>query len=155
MERVGARETFMMTGETEVSNLEYLRKKKIELKAQQAEIDRKIEVAEAKQAQDRQENLVGLLRRVSSMIETTRSSFSDVSMGELIERLDEPLYAEAYSRTINIEISGRGFDGSAVYDMNLDRLKQTGEHEDATLAITYLIPFDLVKDDPFFKENKK
>ena len=151
MERIGARETFLTTGETGVSELEYLKKKKIELKAQQTEIDRKIEVAEAKQAQDRQENLIGLLRRVSSMIETTRSSFSDVSMGEIIERLDEPLYAEAYSRTINIEISGRGFDGESVYDMSLDLLKQTGNHEDATLAISYLIPFDLIEDDPFFE----
>lgn len=134
-----------------MSKLEYLKKKRIELKAQQAEIDRQIEVAEAEQAQDRQENLVGLLRRVSSMIETTRSSFSDVSMGKVIERLDEPLCADAYSRTINIEISGRGFDGSAVYDMNLDLLKQTGSCEDATLVISYLVPFDLIEDDPFFK----
>lgn len=141
----------MTTGEIAVNDLEYLKKKKRELTEQQAEIDRQIKVAEVKQEQDRQANLVGLLRRVSSMIKTTRSSFSDVSMGEIIERLDEPLYAEAYSRTINIEISGRGFDGSAVYDMSLDLLKQTGNHEDATLAISYLIPFDLIEDDPFFK----
>ena len=151
MERIGARETFLTTGETGMTDLEYLKKKKIELKEQQAEIDRQIEVAEAKQAQDRQANLVGLLRRVSSMIKMTRSSFSDVSMGEVIERLDEPLCAEAYSRTINIEISGRGFDGESVYDMSLDLLKQTGNHEDATLVISYLVPFDLIEDDPFFE----
>lgn len=141
----------MTTGEIAVNDLEYLKKKKRELAEQQAEIDRQIKVAEVKQEQDRQANLVGLLRRVSSMIDTTRSSFSDVSMGEVIERLDEPLCAEAYSRTINIEISGRGFDGSAVYDMNLDLLRQTGSCEDATLVISYLVPFDLIEDDPFFK----
>lgn len=129
-----------------MTDLEYLKSKRAELKDQQDEIDRQIEAVEAKQA-----NLVGLLRRVSSMIKTTGSSFSDVSMGEVIERLDEPLCAEAYSRTINIEISGRGFDGSAVYDMNLDLLKQTGSCEDATLVISYLVPFDLIEDDPFFK----
>ena len=128
-----------------MTDLEYLKKKKAELKDQQDEIDRQIEVAEAKQA-----NLIGLLSRVSSMIETTRSSFSDVSMGELIERLDEPLCAEAYSRTINIEISGRGFDGESVYDMSLDLLKQIGDHGNPTLAISYLVPFDLIEDDPFF-----
>lgn len=129
-----------------MTDLEYLKRKKAELKYQQDEIDRQIEVVEAKQA-----NLVGLLRRVSSMIKTTRSSFSDVSIGEIIERLDEPLCAEAYSRTINVEISGRGFDGESVYDMSPDLLKQAGSREDATLAITYLVPFDLIKDDPFFK----
>ena len=134
-----------------MTDLEYLKKKKAELKDQQDEIDRLIKVAEVKLAQDRQANLVGLLRRVSSMIKTTRSSFSDVSVGEVIERLNEPLCAEAYSRTIDIEISGRGFDGESVYDMSLDRLKQTGNYEDATLAISYLVPFDLIEDDPFFK----
>lgn len=128
-----------------MTDLEYLKRKKAELKYQQDEIDRQIEVVEAKQA-----NLVGLLRRVSSMIKTTRSSFSDVSIGEIIERLDEPLCAEAYSRTINVEISGRGFDGEAVYDMNLDLLKRTGNHENPTLAISYLVPLDLIEDDPFF-----
>ena len=134
-----------------MTDLEYLKRKKAELKDQQDEIDRLIKVAEVKQAQDRQANLVGLLRRVSSMIEMTGSSFSDVSVGGVIERLNEPLCAEAYSRTIDIEISGRGFDGESVYDMSLDRLKQTGDYEDATLAISYLVPFDLIEDDPFFK----
>lgn len=129
-----------------MTDLEYLKRKKAELKYQQDEIDRQIELVEAKQA-----NLADLLRRVSSMIKTTRSSFSDVSMGEILERLDEPPCAEAYSRTINIEISGRGFDGESVYDMNLDLLKQTGNYEDATLVISYLVPFDLIEDDPFFQ----
>lgn len=65
----------MTTGEIAVNDLEYLKKKKRELTEQQAEIDRQIKVAEVKQEQDRQANLVGLLRRVSSMIKTTRSSF--------------------------------------------------------------------------------
>lgn len=134
-----------------MTDLEYLKRKKAELKDQQDEIDRQIKVAEVKQEQDRQANLVGLLRRVSSMIEMTRSSFSDVSMGGVIERLDEPLCSEAYGRTIDIEISGRGFDGESVYDMSLDLLKQTENHEDATLVISYLVPFDLIEDDPFFK----
>ena len=134
-----------------MADLEYLKRKKAELKDQQDEIDRLIKVAEVKQAQDRQANLVGLLRRVSSMIEAARSSFSDVSVGEVIERRNEPLCAEAYSRMIDVEISGRAFDGESVYDMSLDLLKQTGNHEDATLAISYLVPFDLIEDDPFFK----
>ena len=129
-----------------MTDLEYLKRKKAELKYQQDQIDRQIEVAEAKQA-----NLIGLLSRVSSMIETTRSSFSDVSMGELIEGPEGPLCAGAYSRTINIEISGRGFDGESVYDMSLDLLKQIGDHGNPTLAISYLVPFDLIQDDPFFE----
>ena len=142
MDNFGKTETFKM------DDLEFLEKKKKELAEQQVEIDRQIEAAKAKQEQDRQANLVGLLSRVSSMIKTTGSSFSDVSMGEVIERLDEPLCSEAYSRTIDVEISGRGFDGESVYDMNLDLLKS---YEDTTLVISYLVPFDLIKDDPFFK----
>ena len=136
-----------------MNDLESLKNKKKELQAQQDEIDRQIKVAEVKQEQDREASFLGLLCRVSSMIKTAGSSFSDVSVGEIIERLDEPLCSEAYSRTIDIEISGRGFDGESVYDMSLDLLKQAGSREDATLAITYLVPFDLIEDDPFFNKD--
>lgn len=130
--------------------METLEAKKKALREQQEQVDQLIEAEKAKQEQDQQANLVGLLSRVSSMIKMTGSSFSDVSMGEVIERLDEPLCSEAYSRTIDVEISGRGFDGESVYDMSLDLLKQAGSREDATLAITYLVPFDLIENDPFF-----
>ena len=158
MERVGARETFMMTGETEVSNLEYLRKKKAELEEQQAEIGRQIEVLKAQEEQERQISTNGLYNRMDSLIKTSLSSFSDVSIGDVIEYAGELSAAGEYSRTIDIEISARYREG----DIDDDRVYSSGVSalgkryvEDPTLVVSYLIPYDLIRDDLYFKQKEK
>lgn len=144
-----------------MSDLEHLEKKKAELKEQQAEIDRQIEATKAQQEQDRQIDLAGLYHRMDSIIKTAASSFSDISMGEVIEYDYDLVAAEAYSRTIDIEISGRYVEerdpSDEAYSTGLGHIAKIGNRSWAspTLVISYLIPFDLVNDDPFFKKWTK
>lgn len=136
-----------------MSRLEYLKKKKTELKEQQAEIDRQIEVLEAQK--DRQVSIIGLYNRMDSLIKTSSSSFSDVSIGEVIEYAGELSLAEEYSRAIDVEISARygeiDYDDDTAYSSGVSSLGKRNV-EDPTLVVSYLIPYDLVQDDPFFKK---
>lgn len=141
-----------------MNDLAYLEKKRAELKAQQEEIDRQIELLKAQKEQERQISIIGLYNRMDSLIKTSSSSFSDVSIGEVIEYAGDLSLAEEYLRTIDVEISARygeiDYDDDRAYSSGVSSLGKRSV-EDPTLVISYLIPYDLVKDDPFFKENKK
>lgn len=145
----------MTTGETGVSNLEYLKKKKAELEEQQAEIGRQIEVLKAQEEQERRVSIIGLYNRMDSLIQTSSSSFSDVSIGEVIEYAGNLSLAEEYLQTIDVEISARygeiDYDDCRVYSSGVSSLGKRSV-EDPTLVVSYLIPYDLVRDDPFFKK---
>lgn len=148
----------MMTGETGVSNLEYLKKKKAELEEQRAEIDRQIEVLKAQEERERQISIIGLYNRMDSLIKTSSSSFSDISMGEVIEYDGDLSLAEEYLRTIDVEISARyseiDYDDDTVYSSGVSSLGKRSV-EDPTLVVSYLIPYHLVRDDPYFKQKEK
>lgn len=138
-----------------MDDLEFLEKKKKELAEQQVEIDRQIEATKAQQEQDRQIDLAGLYHRMESLMKTSSSSMSDNSIGEIREiyfSSDEGI-AESYMRTIGVEISGRYRDDhDTVTRCGIYQLARLLHTDDPTLVVSFLIPFDLIEDDPFFKK---
>ena len=137
-----------------MTDLEHLEKKKAELEEQQAEIDRQIEATKAQQEQDRQADLAGLYSRMESLIKMCSSSMSDDSIGEVreIDFNSNEGVAEPYMRTIDIEISGRYRDDhNTVTRCGIDQLARPLHTDDPTLVVSFLIPFDLIENDPFFK----
>lgn len=147
MDNFGKTETFKM------DDLELLEKKKKELAEQQVEIDRQIEATKAQQ--DRQIDLAGLYHRMESLIKTSSSSISDNSIGKIREidfSSDEGI-SESYMRTIGVEISGRYRDDhDTVTRCGIYQLARPLHTDDPTLVVSFLIPFDLIEDDPFFKK---
>lgn len=138
-------------------DLEYLEKKKLELEHQQEEIERQIEAAKAQKEQEREIEMIGLFRRVDSIIKTSSSSFSSTSIGDIKEYRGQLNAAEPYGQTIDVEISGRYVEdedsSEEVFSTSLDHIaKLKGRIWPApTLVVSYLIPFDLIEDDEFFK----
>lgn len=138
--------------------METLEAKKKALREQQEQVDQLIEAEKAKREQDRKIDLAGLYRSMDSLIKTSSSSFSEISIGEVIEYDYEQGHecADPYSRTIDVEISGRArAENEPIYTITPADLKRFSGIDEATLVVSYLIPYDLVKDDPFFKENDK
>ena len=137
-----------------MDDLEFLEKKKKELAEQQAEIDRQIEATKAQQEQKRKIDVIDLYSRIESLIKTSSSSMSDNSIGEIREidfNIDGGV-AESYMRTIGIEISGRYRDDhNTVTRCGIDQLARPLHTDDPTLVVSFLIPFDLIENDPFFK----
>ena len=119
-----------------------------------AEMDKEIERIRAEEEQKRNIDLIGLYRRMESLIKTSSSSMSDDSIGEIREidfNSDEGV-AEPYMRTIDVEISGRYRDDhDTVTRFGIDQLARPLHTDDPTLVVSFLIPFNLVEDDPFFK----
>ena len=119
-----------------------------------AEMEAEIERLKAEEEQKRKIDLIGLYSRMESLIKTCSSSMSDNSIGEIREidfNSDEGI-AEAYMRTIDVEISGRYRDDhDTVTRCGIDQLARPRRTDDPTLVVSFLIPFDLIEDDPFFK----
>lgn len=137
-----------------MDDLEFLEKKKKALQDQQEQVDELIEAEKAKQEQDRKIDLAGLYRSMDSLIKTSSSSFSEISIGEVIEYDYEQGHecSDPYSRTIDVEISGRWREENGlIYTITPADLKRFSMTDEATLVVSYLIPYDLVKDEPFFQ----
>lgn len=144
-----------MTGNEESASsielFERLRQQQIELEEKSIEIQAEINRLEAQVEQARAIQVAGLYNRMESMIKTLRSSMSDPSIGEVFEYEGEERCVEAYARTINVEISARkSSDDCCAYTIPLDRLPGVSSLDDATLVVSYLIPFNEIEDDPFF-----
>lgn len=131
--------------------IETLEAKKKALQEQQEQVDQLIEAEKAKQKQDRQINLRGLFNRMDSLIKTCGSSFSEESIGEIYELGSDLHSANSYSRTIDVELSGRVLESEEIYNTPLSRLPTVGSWDYPTLVVSFLIPFDMAADDPFFE----
>src|SRR5699024_9785053 len=112
------------------------------------------EATKAQQEQKRKIDVIDLYGRIESLIKTSSSSMSDNSIGQIREidfNIDEGI-AESYMRTIGIEISGRYRDDhNTVTRCGIDQLARPLHTDDPTLVVSFLIPFDLIENDPFFK----
>lgn len=139
------------------NNLEYLEKRKLQLKNQQEEIDRQIEAAKAQKEQDREMEVIGLFGRINSLIKTSSSSFSPASIGDIKEYRGQLNSAEPYGQTIDVEISGRYVEdedpSEEAFPTSLDHIAKMKGHtwSAPTLVVSYLIPLDLIEDDEFFQ----
>lgn len=122
-----------------------------------AEMDKEIERIRAEEEQKRKSDLIGLYSRMESLIKTCSSSMFDNSIGEIreIDSNSDKGVAESYRRTIGVEISGRYLDDhDTVTRCGIDQLAQPLQPlhtDDPTLVVSFLIPFDLIEDDPFFQ----
>lgn len=140
-------------GGSTIEELEARKKQALEdIRKMEAEINR----LKAEKAQDRQIDLAGLCHSVGSLIKTSSSSFSEIYIGEVIEYAYEQGHrcADSYSRAIDVEISGRvrEEDGAICATSPADLKRLSMMNEDPTLVVSYLIPYDLVKKEPFFKK---
>ena len=140
-------------GGSTIEEIEARKKQALEdIRKMEAEIER----LKAEEEQKRKIDLIGLYSRMESLIKTCSSSMSDNSIGEIREidfNSDEGI-AEAYMRTIDVEISGRYRDDhDTVTRCGIDQLARPRRTDDPTLVVSFLIPFDLIEDDPFFKQR--
>lgn len=136
------------------STIEEIEARKKQALEEIAEMDKEIERVKAEEERKRNIDLIGLYHRIESLIKTSSSSMSDNGIGEVREinfSVSEGV-AEAHMRTIDVEISGR-------YRDDHDTVTQCGVNDlvcplhtyDPTLVVSFLIPFDLIEDDPFFQ----
>lgn len=135
----------------DISSIELRKKLALE---EIAEMDKEIERIKAEKEQKRKIDVIDLYSRMESLIKTSSSSMSDNSIGQIREidfNSDEGI-AESYMRTIGIEISGRYRDDhDTVTQCGIDQLARPLHTDDPTLVVSFLIPFDMIEDDPFFQ----
>ena len=137
------------------STIEEVEARKKQALEEIAEMDKEIERIKAEEEQKRKIDVIGLYSRMESLIKTCSSSMSDNSIGEIREidfNIDGGI-AESYMRTIGIEISGTYRDDhNTVTRCGIDQLARPLRTDDPTLVVSFLIPFDLIGDGPFFKK---
>lgn len=117
------------------------------------EMDKEIERIRAEEKLKRNIEVRDLYNRVESLIKTSSSSMTDFSIGEIHEYVWNSFCADEYSYSIDVEVGARyKNDDGSVYEMPLKNLAKSYEHS-LTLVVSYLIPFDLIEDDPFFRSK--
>ena len=113
-----------------------------------------IERLKAEEEYKRDIELRGLFEHAFSVVKTTGSSFSDGSIGEFYEsNYGDVRCAESYSRTIDVELSARYVNDheETAYVGKIEDLEDKSSYENPTLAVTFLIPYDMISDAEFFR----